>query len=1070
MRRTLALLGSSFLIAFVGLAACGDNPEFTSSPGTGGSAGGGAAGMAGSGGGTAATGGIILDSGGAGGDSSVTDGSPCGTTTCTKEQHCDPQSGACVPNTCASLGCKATELCVTTDAGAYCDDNSCTSDVDCPDTKYCNGTTCVDDKCAPGSESCTLQDLYVCKPNGSGTEKKLTCGSGSPYYLSTCTQSGSGSADCPCEDDWDCPAFTECNVASCEGTGVSPTCSLPPEPFKNVLPSNEITWGGTFANPQAVGSPFPASTQVVMTPLVVNLDDDTGDGVIDERDFPEIVFSSFCNSEFTSNGVLRAIHGGGKNKGKDFFANCGGTLWKEGDPLTLSCPCANAELDSTAVLAAGDLDGDGKPEIVGISETDAVIIYDNLGEVQSKSANYSFGGADPTPSLVNVDNAGFAEIVIGRSVFSLEKDSNGKLKILDRFEGALMHGINGQGPISCVANLVGDPKQEIVAGTTVYRMATPPAGAKKRADCTGSETGEAKTWCDGQLVVVWDGQAVNGTTALPSGNREGFCAIADVLGADQTKAPGPQNALDGVAEVIVVSNGRLLVLNGQTGKLALNLDAAAGNNGGPPNVDDFDGDGFPEVGTAFGAAYVVFDLQATATECPAWTAVGDSNTNKPRTPPTLTCTKDSDCGDTAKFSCNESTSQCVCLHNGWRRTTEDDSSRVTGSSVFDFNGDGAAEVIYNDECNFRIYDGLNGGELFKQPSESRTRIEYPIVADVDNDGNAEIVFSTSTESGFCSENKDNQYNAGIEVWGDSKDTWVSARRIWNQHAYHVTNVTENGMVPVFEPESWRKFNGRLYNTYRSNPRSAGVAPDLTVQAIQVSSPDATCGQLSKKLDITVQIANIGDLRVGPGVVVSFSGTWTSPALSEALKIPGNLPLTVTITQNLEPGDVIWLTASYDAANNSPGVLPGKITVTVDDGDVARECKENNNSLDKDVVAGAQAPDLRVTLGAPTGCPPGPKPKVPTTVWNDGSAPASNVLVRYFAGDPQAGAKAIHDETVPGPIPAGSSVNVSPTMTSFPQGLSVLIYAVVDPDNAIAECNDGNNTGAATQKVTCGSVQ
>ncbi|MCE7894784.1 MAG: branched-chain amino acid ABC transporter substrate-binding protein, partial [Sorangiineae bacterium PRO1] len=59
MRRTLALLGSSFLIAFVGLAACGDNPEFTSSPGTGGSAGGGAAGMAGSGGGTAATGGII---------------------------------------------------------------------------------------------------------------------------------------------------------------------------------------------------------------------------------------------------------------------------------------------------------------------------------------------------------------------------------------------------------------------------------------------------------------------------------------------------------------------------------------------------------------------------------------------------------------------------------------------------------------------------------------------------------------------------------------------------------------------------------------------------------------------------------------------------------------------------------------------------------------------------------------------------------------------------------------------------------------------------------------------------
>lgn len=1068
MRRLFA----GALLGALGLASCGDNPEFTTKGGTGGSTSGGAAGAAGAAGavgGTGATGGVIIPDGG-GGDASITDGSPCGTTTCSADQHCDPKTGACVPNDCASLGCKATEKCVTTDAGAHCEDNSCTSDVDCPESQFCLGTQCVDDKCTPGSESCTLQDLYVCKPNGSGTQKKVTCGSGSPYYLSTCTAGGAGKADCPCEDDWDCPLFTDCDVATCEGTGVAPTCSLPPEPFKNVLPSNEITWGGTFASPQATGSPFPASTQVVMTPLVVNLDDDTGDGVIDERDFPEVVFTSFCASEFTSNGVLRAIHGGGKNKGKDFFANCGGTLWKEGDPLTVACPCANAELDSTAVLAAGDLDGDGKPEIVGISETDGVILYANTGEVLSKSPNYAFGGADPTPAIANVDNSGFAEVVIGRSVFTLEKDTAGKLKVLDRFEGTLMHGVNGQGPISCVANVVGDSKQEIVAGSTVYRMATPPAGAKKRADCAGNETGEAKTWCDGQLVVVWDGQAVNGTTLLPSGNREGFCAVADVLGTDQTKAPGPTNALDGVAEVILVSNGRLLIFNGQSGKLIQNQDPAAGTLGGPPNVDDFDGDGFPEIGTAFGAAYVVFDLGQVATECPAWPLVTDTQTNKPRTPPTATCQKDSDCGDTVKFACNEATSQCVCLHNGWRRTTEDDSSRVTGSSVFDFNGDGSAEVIYNDECFFRVYDGLNGGELFKQPSESRTRIEYPVVADVDNDGNAEIVFSTSTESGFCSLGQKSQYNAGIEVWGDAKDTWVSARRIWNEHAYHVTNVTEGGKVPAFEPESWRKLNGRIYNTYRSNPRSSGIAPDLIVQAIQVSSPDATCGKLSKKLDITVQIANVGDLRVGPGVVVSFQGSWNTPPLAETLKIAGGAPLTFTITQSLEPGDVIWITASYDAVNNSPGVLPNKVKVTVDDGNVARECKENNNTLEKDVVAGAQLADLVVTVGVPTGCPPGPKPKVPTTVKNDGSAPASNILVRYYAGDPQSGGKPIHDETIPGPIGPGGFVSVSPTMTSFPQGTSVLVYAVVDPLNTIAECNDGNNTDAVDQKISCGSVQ
>jgi len=67
-----------------------------------------------------------------------------------------------------------------------------------------------------------------------------------------------------------------------QGTGKEPTCQLAPEPFENVLPVNEITWGGTEAAPDAVNSPFPNASQVVLTPLVANLDDDSGDGLIDE--------------------------------------------------------------------------------------------------------------------------------------------------------------------------------------------------------------------------------------------------------------------------------------------------------------------------------------------------------------------------------------------------------------------------------------------------------------------------------------------------------------------------------------------------------------------------------------------------------------------------------------------------------------------------------------------------------------------------------------------------------------------------------------------------------------------
>jgi len=41
-------------------------------------------------------------------------------------------------------------------------------------------------------------------------------------------------------------------------------------------------------------------------------------------------------------------------------------------------------------------------------------------------------------------------------------------------------------------------------------------------------------------------------------------------------------------------------------------------------------------------------------------------------------------------------------------TSGNASSNVTGSSVFDFDANGAAEVVYADECFLRMYDGSTG--------------------------------------------------------------------------------------------------------------------------------------------------------------------------------------------------------------------------------------------------------------------------------------------------------------------------------------------------------------------------
>jgi hypothetical protein len=40
---------------------------------------------------------------------------------------------------------------------------------------------------------------------------------------------------------------------------------------------------------------------------------------------------------------------------------------------------------------------------------------------------------------------------------------------------------------------------------------------------------------------------------------------------------------------------------------------------------------------------------------------------------------------------------------------------------------------------------------------------------------------------------------------------------------------------------------------------------------------------------------------------------------------------------------------------------------------------------------------------------------------------------------------------------------------FPDGLDVTIFAVVDPNDTIAECNDGNNGDAADASILCGGV-
>ena len=112
--------------------------------------------------------------------------------------------------------------------------------------------------------------------------------------------------------------------------------------------------------------------------------------------------------------------------------------------------------------------------------------------------------------------------------------------------------------------------------------------------------------------------------------------------------------------------------------------------------------------------------------------------------------------------------------------------------------------MYADETDLYIFDET-GAVLLQSARGSGTVIEYPVVADIDNDGSAEIL--VVSQYAFLGE--DNLFT--VQAIRDVEDRWIQARRIWNQHAYYVTNVREDGTIPRVQPNSWE-----LFNTFRTN--------------------------------------------------------------------------------------------------------------------------------------------------------------------------------------------------------------------------------------------------------------
>ena len=408
----------------------------------------------------------------------------------------------------------------------------------------------------------------------------------------------------------------------------------------------------------------------------------------------------------------------------------------------------NVMYDSRIPLV-GDVDNDGRTEVVASNEGFTYVIDGETGIIKSQIDQ----GINGTGGLA------IADLDKGDGTTQIFFVSNGTLTRLN-YNGSSFTSSSTSSSNSETVNIADfneDGDAEIFVDGQIYTedlsriMTLPVSGGTGRDFAVAVDIlpqSSSCATCDGLEFVA-------GTKVYAVNINDGTYSVAaslDTLGLESGYTAVVDMNDDDELDIIVADNvnHKVYVWSPVTEKLLstpyeLTTTGESRTNMGRPNIGDFDNDGKPEIGMATQVGqYMVLDVNATDSLIKA-----------------------------ASTSIN------------------DYSSGFTGSSVYDFEGDGINEIVYRDQDSLRVYrqDGSNLNVIGSIACRSLTRHEYPVVVDVDNDDATEIL---------CACANPDRRNASIISVSASNTEWIRARKVWNQHSYFNVNVNDDLTIPQYQ--------------------------------------------------------------------------------------------------------------------------------------------------------------------------------------------------------------------------------------------------------------------------------